>query len=61
MNILTRNYIGNHKFIRVSADVFALRGESVTVLIYEHGERSFFASFRLRFAGPENHRHPVPR
>lgn len=60
MNDLTKKYIGGTKFIRISSDVFVVRGEYETVFIYERGERSFFAAFRLRFTGPEHARRPVP-
>lgn len=59
MNDLTKKYIGNHKFTKISSDIFAVRGEYETVFIYERGERSFFASFRLRFTGPEHARRPA--
>lgn len=59
MNTLTKKYVGNHKSIKISSDLYAVRGEYETVLVYERGERSFFRGFRPRFTGPEHARRPM--
>lgn len=59
MNSTTKKYLHKPGYIRISSDVWAVRGDGGITLIYERGAATFYRHFCPCYAGPENARYIV--
>ena len=59
MNSLTKSYT-HGLAVKISHDVYAVRGAYEVTFVVEREERSFFRTYRPRYFGSENNRRPMP-